>query len=118
MSESQYVAALGDMVLFYDNPFEISANEATMGWICKRPGQATVTVLCLTDGGGWSEKPSVRPASDPYWANDLNASTTARWGCYQPHPQTLALRELVNVLTQLKIAQARTPKKSEELVKS
>ena len=100
---------VGDLVLWYSNPF--SPQDAAMGWISSKPGTQTVKILIWAEEAGFVEKPSVRHKEDPYWVESPMASSTQRWGCYELHPSTKALKEIQSLLTKQKIEAAKGAKK-------
>jgi hypothetical protein len=96
---------IGDLVLFYDNPF--SPDSHSMGWISTKPGVATVKVLVFAEEAGFVEKPSVRHKDDPFWKTSETAQAWGRWGCWDYHPSTRAMKELQALLTKSKIEAAK-----------
>lgn len=103
--------AIGDMVLFYDNPF--SPQDASMGWISSKPGTQTVKILVWGENTGFVEKQSVRHKDDPFWKTSETASAWGKWGAFDIHPNTRALKELQAMLTKAKIDAAKNNKKVE-----
>lgn len=96
--------SVGDMVLYYSDPF--ASCEPLIGWIVKKPGAQTVSILCFSAETGFVEKNSVRHKDDPFWKESESAASWARWGCYEPHPTTLAIREIKPLVTRLKVKAA------------
>jgi hypothetical protein len=96
---------IGDLVLFYDNPFAPDAH--SMGWVSAKPGVQTIKVLIFAAEAGFVEKPSVRHADDPFWRESETAQAWGRWGCFKLHPSTIALKELQTLLTKAKIDAAK-----------
>jgi hypothetical protein len=101
--------AVGDMVLFFDNPF--SPQEGSMGWVASKPGTQTISVLVYAQNTGLVEKPSVRHADDPFWRTSETAQAWGKWGCFRVHPNTIALKEIHALLTKAKIDAAKNSKK-------
>ena len=97
--------SVGDMILWYSNPF--SPEDPVMGWISKKPGNQTVTVLIYAEEAGFVEKPSVRHKDDPFWKENETAASWGRWGAFTIHPNTQALKELRGLLTKQKIEAAK-----------
>jgi hypothetical protein len=90
MSEyTQPEVKLGDAVYWYNDPTNIG--EPTLGWICRRPGSQTVTILVFAPNIGFLEKPSVRHVSDP----GLQENPSWRqWGCWDFSEQTKIMGKL------------------------
>ena len=99
---------IGDLVLFYDNPFSPEAH--SMGWVSTKPGVATIKVLIFAEEAGFIEKPSVRHKLDPFWKTSETAQAWGRWGCWELHPQTVMLKELKELVTKAKLEKARQAK--------
>jgi hypothetical protein len=100
---------IGDLVLFYDNPF--SPDSHAMGWVSSKPGTQTIKVLIYAEEAGFVEKPSVRHVNDPFWRESETAQAWGRWGCFSVHPNTQMLKELRELLTKAKLDKARQPAK-------
>lgn len=96
---------VGDMVLYYANP--IHKQDAYMGWVCRKPGLNAISILVWSEGTGFVEKQSVRHADDPFWKDNENSAAWHKWGCYELHPQTKALKEVTAMLTQMKVRAAK-----------
>ena len=96
---------VGDMVLFYDNPFAPDA--CSIGWVTTKPGASTVKLLVYADEAGFVEKPSVRHRDDPFWRENETAQAWGRWGCFAVHPNTQMLKELKELLTKSKVEAAK-----------
>lgn len=99
---------VGDMVLFHNDPHSKNAEDAAMGWISQRPGASTVTLLVWAPNTGFVEKPSVRHVDDPFWRESETAAQWLRWGCFELHPSTKALKELKTLLTRAKLEAAKS----------
>jgi hypothetical protein len=97
--------AVGDMVIWYSNP--MSPQDGAMGWISSKPGTQTVKVLIWAEEAGFVEKPSVRHRDDPFWKTNETASAWGKWGCFDLHPNTKALKEMQTLLTKSKIEAAK-----------
>lgn len=95
---------IGDMVLWYSDP--VNRGESNMGWICKRPGSTTVSVLVWAENTGFVEKPSVRHKDDPFWKESETAASWQRWGCWDLHPHTEATKQVQALLTKMKVQAA------------
>ena len=96
---------------FYDNPF--SPRDGIMGWVASKPGTQTIKILVWAENAGLVEKPSVRHKDDPFWRESETAQQWQRWGCFDLHPNTRALKELQVLLTRTKIEAAKASKKAE-----
>ena len=59
---------------------------------------------------GFVEKASVRHKDDPFWRESETAAAWAKWGCYEIHPDAIAMRELKPLMTRLKLEAAKTKK--------
>jgi hypothetical protein len=101
---------VGDMVLFHSNPFTPDKSQAAMGWVSTRPGNNTVNILIWAQNAGFVEKPSVRHIDDPFWRESETAAAWGKWGAYELHPNTKALKEMQAVLTRAKIDAAKKVK--------
>lgn len=96
---------VGDMVVWYSNPF--APQDPVMGWVSRRPGVQTINILVWAEDAGFVEKPSVRHVSDPFWKESDTAASWGKWGAFDLHPSTKALKELQSVLTKTKIEAAK-----------
>ena len=96
--------SVGDMILYYPDPF--ASCEPLMGWVLSKPGAQTVSVLCFSSTTGFVEKNSVRHKHDPFWKESESAAAWAKWGCYEVHPTTMAIREVQPLVTRLKVRAA------------
>lgn len=96
---------VGDMVLWYSNPF--SPQDPAMGWVAKKPGHQTAHLLIWAEDAGFVEKPSVRHRDDPFWRESDTAAAWGKWGCYELHPNSKALKEIQSLLTKTKIEAAK-----------
>lgn len=68
---------LGDCVYWYLDP--TNPSDPQLGWVCRRPGANTVSVLVFAPDIGWVEKPSVRHIND----EGLRENAAWRqWGCW------------------------------------
>jgi len=108
MSYEMPVVAIGDQVLFYDNPQ--SPQDPCMGWIHTRPGKESVSILIYAPNTGFVEKQSVRHRLDPFWQTSETAQAWSKWGCWELHPNAVALQDLKATLTRVKIDQAKKDK--------
>ena len=99
---------IGDMVLFYFDPF--NPREPLMGWVSKRPGSSTISILVWADDAGLVEKPSVRHVDDPFWRESETAGAWTRWGAFKEHPNTALLHQVSDLARQLKLMTARSTK--------
>jgi hypothetical protein len=104
--------SVGDMVLWYSNPY--SAEDPAMGWISKKPGNQTITLLVYAEDAGFVEKPSVRHKDDPFWKENDTAAAWGRWGAFTLHPSTIALKEVQGLITKLKLQAASIKKKEDK----
>lgn len=96
---------VGDMVVWYSNPF--GPQDPVMGWVSRKPGAQTINILVWAEDAGFVEKPSVRHVDDPFWKESDTASAWGKWGCFDLHPNTKALKELQALLTKQKIEAAK-----------
>jgi len=96
---------VGDMVLFYDNPY--TTDHPVMGWVSSKPGVQTIKILVWAEEAGFVEKPSVRHREDPFWRESETAQAWQKWGAFDLHPSTKALKELNALLTKQKIEAAK-----------
>jgi len=96
---------VGDLVFWYSDP--VNPQSPSMGWISKKPGVNTVNILVWGESTGFVEKPSVRHRDDPFWKESESAASWQRWGCWEQHPQTIALKNVDVVLTKLKVQAAK-----------
>lgn len=110
MSDNYKIPELtvGDMVLFYPDP--MNQQNPSMGWVSRRPGAQTITILVWGEDAGLIEKPSVRHAEDPFWAENPNAQSWLRWGAFRLHPNTILLQQAADIAKALKIQAARQQK--------
>lgn len=105
MSFSMPDLMVGDMVLWYSNPLVLQ--DPVMGWVSRKPGLQTINILVWAEDAGFVEKPSVRHASDPFWRESETAAAWGKWGAFDLHPNTKALKELQGLLTRQKIEAAK-----------
>jgi hypothetical protein len=96
---------VGDMVLWYSNPF--NPQDPVMGWVSRQPGSQTINILVWAEQAGFVEKPSVRHVEDTFWTESETAAAWGKWGGFALHPSTKALKELQGVLTRQKIEAAK-----------
>jgi hypothetical protein len=101
--------ALGDLVYFYENP--LVRKEPILGWVCRRPGVNTVSVLVFSPDSGFVEKPSVRHIDDP---GLTERAAWRAWGGWDFHPSTLTLKKLDSLMPQLVGLLARQQSKRPE----
>jgi hypothetical protein len=93
---------MGDMVLFYDNPLNLK--DPAIGWVSRRPGVNTVSILIFSPDMGFVERPSVRHADDPGLVDN---AAWRQWGAWQFHPATETLKRLDSLLPQVVALLAR-----------
>lgn len=96
---------VGDMVVWYSNPF--APQDPAMGWVSRKPGTQTINILVWAEDAGFVEKPSVRHVEDPFWRENETAAAWGKWGAFDLHPSTQALKELRALLTKSKIEAAK-----------
>lgn len=99
---------VGDMVLWYSNP--TNPQEPSLGWVSRRPGSQTITILIWAEDAGLVEKPSVRHVDDPFWVESSSAAAWTKWGAFRLHPTTAMLRQVVDIAKTLKLQAARSQK--------
>jgi|LakMenEpi03Aug12_release.lakeMendotaPanAssembly.Ray.scaffolds.fasta_scaffold733642_2 hypothetical protein len=99
---------VGDMVYWYSDP--LNPQTPSMGWVSRRPGVQTITILIWAEDAGLVEKPSVRHVDDPFWVESQSAASWTKWGAFRPHPTTAMLRQVVDIAKSLKLQAARTQK--------
>jgi hypothetical protein len=97
--------AVGDMVVWYSNPF--APQDPVMGWVSRKPGSQAINILVWAEDAGFVEKPSVRHMNDPFWRESDTAAAWGKWGSFDLHPSTKALKELHGLLTRQKIEAAK-----------
>lgn len=96
---------VGNLVLFYSDP--IGTCEPMIGWVLKKPGIHSISILCFSEATGFVEKTSVRHREDPFWRESESASAWQKWGCFEVHPDTIALQSIPEIATKLKIMLAK-----------
>jgi hypothetical protein len=99
---------LGDEVLYYSSVLD--QKEPILGWVCRRPGVSTVSILTFSPDQGFIEKPSVRHVDDPGLQENAG---WRQWGAYRLHPRAELLRKLDTLLPQVVTLLARGSKKGE-----
>lgn len=93
----------GTRVLFYDNPFATDGDaKPTFGFVAIPPGAQTATLLVWANESGWIEKHSVRMKDDPFWKQSEMAPSWGKWGCFEVHPEVVAVWELTADKTKTK----------------
>lgn len=97
--------SVGSLVYWYSDP--IGKCEPVMGWVLKKPGIHSITILVFSETTGFVEKTSVRHKEDPFWRESETAQAWHKWGCYEVHPDTLALQEVKSLVTKLKVRVAK-----------
>ena len=112
MSFSMPDLTVGDMVLWYSNPF--APQDPVMGWVARKPGTQTINILVWAEDAGFVEKPSVRHVADPFWRENDTAAGWGKWGAFDLHPSTASLKELRSLLTKAKIDAAKKKPQQEE----
>ena len=95
---------VGDRVLFYDNPQ--NPQKPSMGFVSRRPGVSTISILVFSGDMGFIEKPSVRHKDDPFWS-ETESSGWGKWGSFEVHPETKMLSEVKGLLTKAKVQAAK-----------
>jgi len=98
----------GDMVFWYSNPANLT--DPAVGWISQKPGAKTATLLVWGSGTGFVEKPSVRHKDDEFWRESEAAQAWHKWGCFELHPNTAALKTLPAIATKMKLMAASSKK--------
>lgn len=106
------VTKVGTMVLWHCNPFHPDPSQAVMGWISQPPGHSTVNCLVWAPSTGFVEKASVRHKDDPFWKESETAAAWSKWGCYEVHPDSIALNELRGLITRMKVDAASKAEKT------
>jgi hypothetical protein len=99
---------IGDMVLWYSDP--LNPQDPSMGWVARRPGVQTISILIWAEDAGLIEKPSVRHVDDPFWLENQSASAWTKWGGFRLHPSTQALKQVAEISKNLKLQAARAVK--------
>jgi len=102
----------GTMILWHNNPFHMDPSQASMGWVCQTPGYTTINCLIWTASSGFVEKSSVRHKDDPFWKESETAAAWQKWGCYEVHPDSIAIKELRAIITKLKLEAAAKSEKT------
>lgn len=97
--------SVGDQVYWYPDP--LNANEPSVGWVCSRPGQKTLTVLVFGPESGFIMKPSVRHKDDP---GLLENAQWRQWGCWELSSASVSLRKLDGLSTQVALLAGRSKK--------
>lgn len=93
---------LGEQVLFWEHYSK--TDDPVNAWVAKRPGKNTVYLVIYSSSYGFVERPSVRHQDDP----GLRERTEwAKHGSFEVHPTTKALREVQELLPQLKALLAK-----------
>jgi hypothetical protein len=95
-SSAPQSVAIGDAVLYYANP--LNRKDPALGWICRRPGINTVSVLVFSPESGFIEKPSVRHIDDPGLAE---SASWRQWGAWEYHPMTATLKKVESLMPQI-----------------
>jgi len=95
---------VGDRVLFYDNPQ--NPQKPSMGFVSRRPGVSTISILVFSGDMGFIEKPSVRHRDDPFWS-ETEASNWGKWGSFEVHHESKMLAEVKGLLTKAKVQAAK-----------
>lgn len=102
--------AVGDLVLYYANP--VNPRDPALGFVVEKPGRTALSILVFGQSTGWIEKKSVRHVDDPFWKESETANAWAKWGCYTLHPMTKLMPQLNDMVTDWKVAKARSKTKS------
>jgi hypothetical protein len=98
---------LGDSVYWYHDA--TNPADPALGWVCRRPGINTVSVLVFAPEVGFVEKPSVRHRGDPGLQEN---AAWRQWGCWDFSAQSAQLRRLDTVATSLITNSERQAKKT------
>jgi len=101
------IVRLGDMVYWYNDP--MNPADPQVGWVCRRPGVNTVTILVFAPDSGFLEKPSVRHRDDPGLSENVMWRT---WGCWEFSPMSKELARLREMTSNMAINFEREAKKS------
>ena len=93
---------LGEQVLFWEHYSK--TEDPVNAWVAKRPGKNTVYLVIYSSSYGFVERPSVRHEDDP---GLRERPEWARHGCWATSPTIKALREVHELLPQLKALLAK-----------
>jgi hypothetical protein len=98
---------IGTQVYWYRDP--LTLDSPNIGWICRRPGAQTVSIMVFSPDGGFVEKQSVRHRFDPGLREN---SAWRQWGCWDYSPLEKNIARVLEVASQLAIQHERAAKKS------
>tara|TARA_B100000073_G_scaffold341500_1_gene342960 strand:+ start:2532 stop:2891 length:360 start_codon:yes stop_codon:yes gene_type:complete len=105
---------VGDRVFFFDNP--TNPKNPQMGFVSRKPGVSTISILVFAGDTGFIEKPSVRHIDDPFWKDSESVGGWQKWGAFQVHPEVTALKEVQSLLTKTKVEVAKASAKKKKPV--
>lgn len=100
--------SVGDLVFFYTDPSY--PRDPQLGFVVEKPGLTSLSILVFSQNTGWHERKSVRHRDDPFWRDDPNANAWSKWGCYELHPITSLMPEMMKMLEDYKKSKARSKK--------
>lgn len=98
----QPAARLGDQVFWYADT--VTQADPLVGWISRKPGDYTVTILVFAPDVGFMEKASVRHKDDP---GLLENPAWRMWGCWDFSPAHKDMQRAVSAAASVAIAHER-----------
>lgn len=99
---------IGEMVYWYYDPTSLA--DPCFGWICRRPGTSTVSVLVFTPDTGFQEKPSVRHKDDPGLVDNIG---WRQWGCWDYSPTAKQMARISEISSSMALNHERETKRQQ-----
>lgn len=96
-------ARLGDQVHWYADTATLA--DPLVGWISRKPGEYTVTIIVFAPDVGFMEKASVRHKDDPGLTENPAWRT---WGCWDFSPAHKDMQRAVSAASSVAIAHERS----------
>lgn len=98
-------AKMGTQVYYYRDPLNLE--DPSLGFICRRPGANTVSIMVFAPSGNLVEKPSVRHKDDPGLREN---DAWRQWGCWDFSDLEKNIRKLVPLTASLMAQHERSKK--------
>jgi hypothetical protein len=96
---------LGTQVYYYRDPLNLEG--PSLGFICRKPGAVTVSVMVFSPSGGLVEKMSVRHKDDPGLREN---DAWRQWGCWDFSDLEKNIRKILPLSASLMAQHERSKK--------
>jgi hypothetical protein len=96
---------IGTQVYYYRDPLNL--DDPSVGFICRRPGALTVSIMVFSPSGGLVEKMSVRHKDDPGLREN---EAWRQWGCWDFSDLEKNIRKILPLTASLMAQYERSKK--------